>query len=1104
MQPTTMLPKLSDTTQTISFSEEDDTCSAEVFATDVVVTSNLGNHNHGSSKVKLTNLVDYNWEAKFYPGRLIDVHNSGKYLAYCIKAPSSVDGMVRVVYLEPGVNERSLIKGMKGEVQDLAFAFIQNQVLLACIDELGYIYVHEIELIDNRLRCTLMVEIQEDTGMGGSAHLLAWCPYIPDEEDDSTDDDVAKMLLTTHSNVARMWNVREVCALATPTTGATPSVAASTALARGAGRTAGSHAAPLRAAAFSPDGTALATAADDGYVMFAQVYINSSTSPRCLHKWQPHEGKPLTCLFFLDNHKNYNADVQFWKFAVTGADNNTNIKIWSCKSWTCLQSITFTPPLGAEPALGMKAQLDISANYLLLSDFKARSLYVLNMARDGGDSAAYCRSVAEFLLPYQVLGFCIVDAEEQAVKCESRCEDPFHRNGSAADDSPTHFDLHDNDITCADIGAGAKRTRLRLYLVQPKGLQEADLLYMHRAPETHTHDMLQLDADVESLTLEEPTEDEMPANILQQQTQQLKNLLMRAQPQPNSLINPRPESPSSMPQLNLMTPDAFSSPGKRDEEEVVVTAQENGNPLLAAECEEEVLVSEGSVKQVSGGSSPSREVQQIMSHNDYYKEEEEEESQPSPEEGETTFPADLYVSPEKPPPPAKLQHSNSDVSWPQISLAQITEANQRKASSDKTSQPLPAPPVPVDDVTRAKLDALEEKIDKLTELVTAQSREVRAARGEARSAREQLERVLHDHAQQANVAMETAFANGWERIARIGESAGISAAQAAGLGATRTLEQLSTNLQREVATKLAATDQMLRTNIDKIANSKVLADRLSSLVAGAVGEAARAALRDALLEQALPLMEKAHAQVFRQINQAFQAGTKEFAANTEAAARAAAERGGAAAAASLRAALEQHADALARAAPLHPQHFAAQLQEVAHSVLEKEMSWWREQARSVAQASRAHSPATPALSLADRQLQVSQIQSLIMNGDVNGAFQLALSASDLSLVVGACRGAEPARVFGPPCRLKQHVLLSLVQQLAADMARDTHLKQRYLEEAVMNLDTTNPVTREHLPTVIRELQKQILSFLQANPGHGLTRQFRMLLMATEALVKNTA
>lgn len=58
---------------------------SEVYATDVVVTTNAGTHSHGSSKVKLKSLVDYNWEPRLYSGQLLAVHLSGKYLAYCIK-----------------------------------------------------------------------------------------------------------------------------------------------------------------------------------------------------------------------------------------------------------------------------------------------------------------------------------------------------------------------------------------------------------------------------------------------------------------------------------------------------------------------------------------------------------------------------------------------------------------------------------------------------------------------------------------------------------------------------------------------------------------------------------------------------------------------------------------------------------------------------------------------------------------------------------------------------------------------------------------------------------------------------------------------------------
>ncbi|CAG9567572.1 unnamed protein product [Danaus chrysippus] len=1175
MQPTAMLPKLTDSTQTISFSEGDGVCSSEVYSSDVVVTTNAGNHNHGSSKVKLKSLVDYNWEPKFYSGQLLAVHISGQYLAYSIKAPNAADpgswnGMVRVVYNpEPGIDRRALIKGMKGEVLDLAFAHIQNQILLASIDEMGNFYIHEIEVTDSGLRCTLSAEVREDTGacVGGGVHRVVWCPYIPDE-DDSPDDDVARLLLTTHSHQARMWNVRAIWSLCAGGGGAPlPYVSAGAALAAGAGLAAGSHAAPVLAAAFSPDGTALATASQDGYVMFTQVYMNNEISPRCLHKWQPHEGQPLSCLFFLDNHKNYNTDVHFWKFAVTGAENNTCIKIWSCKSWSCLQSISLRA--GPGEAGVVKAQLDPSAAYLLLSHSKARSLYVLHVARDHDDAAAYCRSIAEFLLPYPVLSFCIVDAEELPAKCESSCDDPYHRNGSAGDatDSPDDFDIHHSD---EEGGPSSSRVRLRLFIVQPKGLQEGELVYTPPAQNTHR--------ELVDLSMEEEVEDaakSVPSSILQQQTQQLKNLLMRSQTQPGSLIPQRPESPSAMPPLNLMTPDAFSSPGKREDDDPPLSATPEITNIARASGAEEPLNGVGG--KTSGGSSPSREVRQIMAHDAHYygHVEDEDEAKPSSTSEEVStvpvgelFTGDLFSSTEKPPPPAKLKHANSDTSWPQISLEQITEANQRKASSDKSSSQslnslvtpinpplppalppalptplaptlaappkppsmapppklptivppplppsMPAPPVtslapppapevvPVpDEVKKNRWESLEQKIDKLTELVSSQAVELRVLRGEVRAVRE--ERGLDR--QRTAAALRDAVNDGWERISAMGEAASAQAAAAAGAGAARALEPLAHALQHELAAKLSATDALLRDNIDKLSVTERLSSSVSSMVSASVREAAREALRHAL-EAALPAVERAHAQLFRQINAAFQQGTKEFAANTEAACRVAAERGGASAAGSLRAALDRHAEALARAAPLHPQHVAAQIKDVVHGVLEKELSWWREQTREHARAmtARALSPAntTSAPSVTDRQMQVSQIQSLMLSGDVNGAFQLALSASDLSLVVAACRAAEPARVLGPPCRLKQHVLLSLVQQLAADMTKDTHLKHRYLEEAVMNLDTSNPVTREHLPIVVRELQKQIISFLNSNPSHSLSRQFRMLLMATEALVK---
>lgn len=57
--------------------------------------------------------------------------------------------------------------------------------------------------------------------------------------------------------------------------------------------------------------------------------------------------------------------------------------------------------------------------------------------------------------------------------------------------------------------------------------------------------------------------------------------------------------------------------------------------------------------------------------------------------------------------------------------------------------------------------------------------------------------------------------------------------------------------------------------------SQTVMERLSSSIATSLSEMVRESFRSALFESVVPVMEKAHAQIFRQINQAFQTGTKE-------------------------------------------------------------------------------------------------------------------------------------------------------------------------------------------------------------------------------------
>lgn len=64
------------------------------------------------------------------------------------------------------------------------------------------------------------------------------------------------------------------------------------------------HAEAVVDASFAPDGTAIATASKDGTVKFFQIYFLSESGgePRCLYSWSPHNGDPVTKIFFLDDH----------------------------------------------------------------------------------------------------------------------------------------------------------------------------------------------------------------------------------------------------------------------------------------------------------------------------------------------------------------------------------------------------------------------------------------------------------------------------------------------------------------------------------------------------------------------------------------------------------------------------------------------------------------------------------------------------------------------------------------------------------------------------------------------------------------------------------
>lgn len=98
---------------------------------------------------------------------------------------------------------------MRGAVQDLAFAHVNNAVL-ACVDHAGSLFVHSIESTPLKLVCNLVLQVDADA-FSHTSHRVIWCPYIPEDEP-AEGDEVSKLLVLTRGTKAELWSVANVAA----------------------------------------------------------------------------------------------------------------------------------------------------------------------------------------------------------------------------------------------------------------------------------------------------------------------------------------------------------------------------------------------------------------------------------------------------------------------------------------------------------------------------------------------------------------------------------------------------------------------------------------------------------------------------------------------------------------------------------------------------------------------------------------------------------------------------------------------------------------------------------------------------------------------------
>lgn len=279
-----------------------------------------------------------------------------------------------------------------------------------------------------------------------------------------------------------------------------------------------------------------------------------------------------------------------WKHAITTCDNNTEIKVWCCSTWKCTQTIYFK----ASSAMILKAEIDRTSSYLVLSDVKNRGLYVLQIVKDSDqddndiikikkrvtiakpdnsdDSSngseystlAYIKSISEFPLSSPILSFGIVDACVRKYKCAF--------NDSYLIEELDDYDEENHSLICVVI---------HMFIVQPKSVQECHVLYQ---PTVSTQTEICSTISEDSIKGEKgnlsfntigdpidfPTTDTDPlllttvsgggaaasVNIISSP----KNIKIENSAVHQNLVNTQPKQAS---QINLVTPDSFNSPGKK-------------------------------------------------------------------------------------------------------------------------------------------------------------------------------------------------------------------------------------------------------------------------------------------------------------------------------------------------------------------------------------------------------------------------------------------------------------------------------------------------------------------------------------------------------------
>lgn len=542
---------------------------------------------------------------------------------------------------------------------------------------------------------------------------------------------------------------------------------------------------------------------------------------------------------------------------MTGCDNNSELKVWSCELWTCLQTIKFAPnpSMGKGPVL--KAGLDLSAGYLFLSDIYNKILYILSLSKDKGEALACISTVSEFLLPYPILSFGIVDADQRKIRTGESLED-----------------------LCEEIEENEEQLVIYMYLVQPKSLQECHIAFKPASQasgnyliDTLTHDSLDYSEDI-------PDMGTVTHNGMSEENCEGERSLSATI---EATIN------HSSGGLNLMTPDAFSSPAKKENNELesnpgspdlrkVLSSSPIAQAVQALNASDPSIVKNEIEEQApaSCGSSPSREVREILS---LTKPDEETDIDGKPE-----------------------TKTNADEDWSNIPMVLLKDVSvhamqeseefpedDENVQRQKTKDEPKMSSLPTDDPhgtswrTNNDLNNLElnNKLKSILEVIQDQCQELKELRTEVTRLRQespvttQIESALTRMSQQQNANLEQSLYDQMARQHEFLNTFETTIKDKIESTLPRTIEETIKPLKHQIRLDTNQMNELFQKNITELINSSHVKDTLSLTAANAAKPALDIAFKEAFTTILLPNMEKICQIMFKQIQDTFVKGTCE-------------------------------------------------------------------------------------------------------------------------------------------------------------------------------------------------------------------------------------